>query len=162
SYSLPVSEFVACEAAGTLNEAKVRQSLQQVGLLERINAEARGIHTEYSKYFDESGIVLSGGQLQKLVIARMLYKGSTFLIMDEPSSALDPESEYEINREISKLLTGRTLVLISHRLSTTRDADNIILIESGKVREQGSHSDLLSRGGRYSELFSMQSGGYTD
>ncbi|MDR0935624.1 MAG: ABC transporter ATP-binding protein/permease [Oscillospiraceae bacterium] len=155
SYSLPVSEFVSCEAIGTLDEEKVKRSLEQVGLLDRINSEAKGIHTEYSKFFDETGIVLSGGQLQKLVIARMLYKGSAFLIMDEPSSALDPEAEYEINREISKLLAGRTLVLISHRLSTTRDADNIILIENGIVREQGSHNDLIQRNGRYAQLFQI-------
>ena len=90
----------------------------------------------------------------------MLYKNSSLLIMDEPSSALDPESEYEINRGIMRSLDGKTLILISHRLSTTRDAADIILIENGGVREHGRHDQLIALGGRYARLYGIQAEGY--
>lgn len=159
SYSLPIAQLISCAGSGTDDE-RVRACLEQVGLLETVEALPQGIHTEYGKTFDENGAVLSGGQLQKLIIARMLYKGSSLVIMDEPSSALDPESEYQLNRDIARAASDRTVLLISHRLSTTRDADKVILIENGVVSELGSHSELMSRGGRYAQLFTLQASGY--
>ena len=162
SYSLPISQLVSCTDHDHTDLEKVCACLEQVGLLDIIEALPQGVHTEYGKVFDENGVILSGGQLQKLVIARMLYKGSSLVIMDEPSSALDPESEYKLNRDISRAAADRTVLLISHRLSTTRDADNIILLEDGKIAESGIHTELLRRGGRYAHMFTLQASGYTD
>ncbi|MCL2226405.1 MAG: ABC transporter ATP-binding protein/permease [Oscillospiraceae bacterium] len=159
-YSLRISEFVSCCESGAIDEPKVRNALERVGLLDKVLEGSNGIHTEYTKLFDEDGLVFSGGQLQKLIIARMLYKDSAVVIMDEPSSALDPESEYEINRSIAHAAKDKTVVMISHRLSSTRDADSIVLIEGGAVQEQGTHEELLARGGRYASLFNMQASGY--
>ncbi|MDR1328541.1 MAG: ABC transporter ATP-binding protein/permease [Oscillospiraceae bacterium] len=161
SYSLPIDELVSCAQGDAIDAEKVADALKRVGLYDKV-MESGGIHTEYSKYFDENGVVFSGGQIQKLIIARMLYKGSNVLIMDEPSSALDPESEYEINRDIAQAAQGKTVIMISHRLSTTKDADKIILIEGGEVREQGSHAELMAKDGRYAHLFSIQASEYAE
>ena len=158
-YSLPISEFVSCLPRGEQDEGRIRDALARVGLLEPVEAGG-GIHTEYSKYFDENGLVFSGGQMQKLAIARMLYKDSSLLILDEPSSALDPESEYEINQMLARAAEHRTVLLISHRLSTTKDADKIILIEEGRVQEQGTHRELMEQNGRYAYLFNLQASEY--
>ncbi len=162
SYSLPISELVSCADRDYADVVKVRACLEQVGLLDIIESLPQGIHTEYGKVFDEHGAILSGGQLQKLIIARMLYKGSSLVVMDEPSAALDPESEYNLNRDIARAASDKTVLLISHRLSTTRDADNIILLEDGKIAEQGNHAQLMQRGNRYAQLFNLQASGYTD
>jgi ABC-type multidrug transport system fused ATPase/permease subunit len=159
SYSLPIDEFISCAEGENIDVEAVAAALKRVGLYDTV-MEKGGLNAELSKYFDENGIIFSGGQLQKLIIARMLYKNSGFLIMDEPSAALDPESEYNINRDIFNAANDRTLLMISHRLSTVRDADCIILIEDGTVKEQGAHNELLERGGRYAELFNMQASGY--
>jgi ATP-binding cassette subfamily B protein len=161
SYSLPIDELISCTQGDAIEEDKVIDALKRVGLYDKV-MESGGIHTEYSKYFDENGVVFSGGQIQKLIIARMLYKGSNVLIMDEPSSALDPESEYEINRDIARAAQGKTVIMISHRLSTTKDADKIILIEGGEVREQGGHAELMAKGGRYAHLFNIQASEYAE
>jgi ATP-binding cassette subfamily B protein len=159
SYSVPIDEFVACAEGEAVDTARVADALRRVGLYEKV-MESGGLHAEYSKFFDENGVVFSGGQLQKLAIARMLYKGGDLLIMDEPSSALDPESEYEINRDIAGAARDKTIILISHRLSATRDADKIVLIEDGEVRETGGHAALIAQSGRYAHLFRLQAGGY--
>ncbi len=160
SYCMPISELVSCAEGADIDEERVCNALDRVGLLDMVLSGEKGIHSEYGKMFDENGLIFSGGQLQKLIIARMLYKNSSLIIMDEPSSALDPESEYEINRSIMRSLEGKTMILISHRLSTTRDADDIILIEDGSVREHGSHDQLIALGGRYARLYGIQAEGY--
>lgn len=161
SYSMTIAELVSCVESERIEETKVIDALRRVGLIDEVQKNRKGIHAEYSKIFDENGLVFSGGQLQKLIIARMIYKGSDTLILDEPSRALDPESEYEINRDITQAARGKTLIIISHRLSTTKDADNIILIEDGTVREQGSHRELMAQNKRYAHLFTIQAKVYT-
>ena len=162
SYSLPISEMISCASGDDIDTERVYRVLKQVGLYDAISEYPDGINTEYSKMFNENGIVFSGGQLQKLMLARMLYKNSNVLIMDEPSASLDPESEYEINREISSISTGKTVFMISHRLSTTRDADSILLLENGTIIETGTHQQLIAKKGRYAHLFAIQSSGYYD
>ena len=158
-YALPVSEYVSCRPQGQQDEGRVREALARVGLLETVEA-AGGIHVEYSRRFTGNGLLLSGGQMQKLAIARMLYKDSSLLILDEPSSALDPDSEQAVHQTLARAAVGKTVLLISHRLSTTRDADRIVLLEGGCVLEMGTHAALLARDGRYAQLFRMQAAGY--
>lgn len=111
---------------------------------------------------DSCGVVLSTGQWQRLALARGLLRGKRdLLILDEPSSGLDPEAEYEIHSTLRQLRTTRTSVLISHRLSTVRDADLIVVLADGEVKEAGSHAELVTDAGRYARLFSLQAKGYT-
>jgi ABC-type multidrug transport system fused ATPase/permease subunit len=103
---------------------------------------------------------LSGGQRQRIAIARTLFRNPDVLIMDEPTSAIDAKAEYEIFKELEKVRQGKTTILISHRFSTVRKADTIIVLEKGCIIEQGSHAELMARQGTYFELFSKQAEGY--
>lgn len=111
----------------------------------------------------ETGVYLSGGQWQRIAVARgLVRKDRDLLILDEPSAGLDPEAEHAIQRALTQLRTGRTTLLISHRLSTVRDADRIVVLEAGKVAEEGTHQELLALLGRYAALFRLQASGYTE
>ncbi|QHW34860.1 ATP-binding cassette domain-containing protein [Paenibacillus rhizovicinus] len=104
--------------------------------------------------------LLSGGEAQKVAIARVLYKNCRIIVLDEPSSALDPISEYNMNEAILKEAGNKTVVFISHRLSTTRMADTIYMIEDGRIIEQGSHKDLMELNGKYAYMFNLQAERY--
>jgi subfamily B ATP-binding cassette protein MsbA len=104
----------------------------------------------------DRGLSLSGGQRQRLGIARAIIRKGPILILDEPTSALDAESELEVMGALERLMRGRTVIMIAHRLSTIRDADNIIVLKGGVVAEEGSHEQLLARGGVYADLHRAQ------
>ena len=106
------------------------------------------------------GVDLSGGEWQKIALARAYMKDAQLLILDEPTSALDARAEYEVFLRFADLTKGKSAVLISHRFSTVRMADRILVLESGELKEIGSHDELLARGGRYAELFHLQAQGY--
>lgn len=140
--------------------AGLDQALGMVGLrhvVERLPAQG---DSEYSREFNGDGVVFSGGQKQKLALARVLFSDKRMAILDEPSSALDPKAESAFNELVFHMLPERTIVIISHRLSTTRMADRIILIQNGKVAEDGSHKELMKNNGIYAKMFEMQSGRY--
>jgi ATP-binding cassette subfamily B protein len=107
-----------------------------------------------------SGIDLSGGEWQKIAIARAYMRDAQVLILDEPTAALDARSEFEVFRRFKELSHGKTAVLISHRFSSVRMADRIVVLGDGMVEAIGTHEDLLMRGGRYAELFELQAAGY--
>ena len=108
----------------------------------------------------EGGVDLSGGEWQKFALARAYMRDAQLLILDEPTATLDARAEYEVFQRFSELMRGRMAVLISHRFSTVRMADRILVLADGSIREQGSHEQLLSLGGRYAELFELQAAGY--
>jgi ATP-binding cassette subfamily B protein len=108
----------------------------------------------------EGGVDLSGGEWQKLALARAYMRDAQLLILDEPTATLDARAEYEVFQRFAELTEGRMAVLISHRFSTVRMADRILVLADGEIREQGSHEQLLSLGGRYAELFELQAAGY--
>lgn len=116
--------------------------------------------SDYSREFNSDGVVFSGGQKQKLALARVLLSNKRMAILDEPSSALDPKAESEFNELVFHMLPERTIVIISHRLSTTKMADRIILIQNGKVAEDGSHNELMKNNGIYAKMFETQSRRY--
>lgn len=116
--------------------------------------------SDYSREFNGDGVVLSGGQKQKLALARVLSGDKRMVILDEPSSALDPKAESDFNELVFNMLPERTIVIVSHRLSTTKMADRVILLQNGKVAENGSHSELMKNNGIYAKMFEMQSGRY--
>jgi ATP-binding cassette subfamily B protein len=107
-----------------------------------------------------NGVELSGGEWQKIALARAYMKNAQLLILDEPTAALDARAEYEVFQRFSELTKGKTAVLISHRFSTVRMADRILVLEKGELLEQGSHKELIRKNGRYAELFQLQAKGY--
>ncbi|MDW8467203.1 MAG: ATP-binding cassette domain-containing protein [Chloroherpetonaceae bacterium] len=107
-----------------------------------------------------NGVDLSGGEWQKIALARAYMRDAELYILDEPTAALDPEAEYEVFHHFVTLTQGKTAVLVAHRFSTVRMADTILVLEQGKLLEMGSHDELMRKGGRYAELFSLQARGY--
>ena len=143
-----------------IDETRVLNVLHKVGFDEMLQKLPLGIHTPLTKEFDDEGVNLSGGEAQKIAIARVLYSNAQVLILDEPSSALDPLSEYRLNETIRELASDKTVIFISHRLSTTRMADTIFMLENGTVIEHGSHDELMAQGGKYAEMFTLQAEKY--
>lgn len=120
------------------------------------------IETPLTTEFEKDGVNLSGGEAQKVAIARTLYRQQDIIIMDEPSSALDPLAEYRLNRELNEIAKDKTVVFISHRLSTVRDADCIYMMENGRIVESGTHEELLAVDGKYAAMWRIQAGLYRD
>src|SRR5439155_8176600 len=112
----------------------------------------------YDTLVGERGQTLSGGERQRIGIARAIVRGSPILILDEPTAALDAESEHVVIEALERAMDGRTVITIAHRLSTIRDADNIVVLKDGSVAEQGTHDELLALGGEYAELHRIQVG----
>jgi ATP-binding cassette subfamily B protein len=124
-----------------------------------IDSLPEGFEQMLGRRFD-GGVDLSAGQWQKIALARAYMRDAQVLILDEPTASLDARAEYEVFLRFSELTAGRMAVLISHRFSTVRMADRILVLEHGRIIEQGSHKQLLALGGRYSELFELQAAGY--
>lgn len=120
------------------------------------------IETPMTTEFEKDGVNLSGGEAQKVAIARTLYRKQNLIIMDEPSSALDPLSEYLLNQELNEIARDKTVIFISHRLSTTRDADCIYMMEHGRIIETGTHEELLRQNGKYAKMWNVQASLYRE
>lgn len=140
--------------------ADLDKALRMVGLRDVVERLPDQGDSDYSREFNGDGVVFSGGQKQKLALARVLLSDKRMVILDEPSSALDPKAESEFNELVFNMLPERTIIIISHRLSTTKMADRIILIQNGRVAEDGSHNELLKNHGIYAKMFEMQSRRY--
>jgi ATP-binding cassette subfamily B protein len=132
------------------------EALDKAGLKEKIENLPAGLDTVLTKEFDDNGLVLSGGERQKLVLARVFASSAPIIIFDEPTSALDPMAEYDINKKIIDLAKEKTVIMISHRLSTIVDAQTIYLLDGGKVLESGNHESLLRMKGKYFKMFETQ------
>lgn len=139
------------------NPEKLNSCIERSGLGDIINSLPNGAYTYISKEFSEDGSGFSGGEQQKMAIARALYKDSPVIILDEPTSAIDPIAEYEIYRKFHALVNGKTAIYISHRLSSTRFTDKILVLKDGRVAEYGSHKNLISLNhGIYKDMYEMQ------
>ena len=146
--------------AGAEDEKLVIEALQKVRLYDKVSALPKGIYSVLTKEFDGEGILFSGGELQKLSIARALAKNAPVLALDEPSSALDPLAEAELQTIVREVCRDKLVIVISHRLSMTKMADHILLLENGRIAEEGSHSSLLQLNGKYAELWYAQAQHY--
>ncbi len=155
-----VRENVALDAVDDSVDEGVRRALTDSGLMGRIDRFPKKLETELTNEFAKDGVNLSGGESQKLAIARVFYKDAGLLILDEPSSALDPIAEYQLNHTMLTATGDKTVIFISHRLSTTRKADRIIMLEDGRIAEQGTHDQLLALGGKYAKMWKVQAGAY--
>lgn len=139
---------------------QITAALTDAGFAQKLARLPDGLFTQVTTEFDKKGVDFSGGESQKVAISRAFYKKADILIMDEPSSALDPIAEYELNKAMESAAKGKTVFYISHRLSTTRDADRIIMLERGHIIEEGTHTELLARNGKYAEMWNAQAGKY--
>ncbi|MCI8696401.1 MAG: ABC transporter ATP-binding protein [Lachnospiraceae bacterium] len=162
AFSFPLADNVSCVDCGREDSERLRESLEKAGLWERVQALPKGAQTFMNKDLDEAGVALSGGEVQKLMLARALYKDAPMVILDEPTAALDPIAESEMYERYNELVQGRTAVFISHRLSSTRFCDRILFLENGRITEEGTHGELMQRGGAYAELFSVQARYYKE
>ena len=159
-FSFSLGENVASGADYDVD--KVMAALHQSGFGERLATMPEGIKTTLYKDFDENGIEVSGGEAQKIALARALYKDSPFIILDEPTAALDPIAEYEIYSKFNEIVGDKTTIYISHRLSSCRFCDKIAVFDKGELVQLGSHEELLAdQNGKYYELWTAQAQYYT-
>lgn len=157
-----VAENIAGADTQNINTEKVYDCLKKAGLYDKVMSLPEKENTRLVKSVFEDATELSGGQIQKLALARALYKNSSVLLLDEPTAALDPIAEQEMYLNYADFSKGRSSVFISHRLASTRFCDRIIMIENGSIIECGTHSQLMERDGKYAELFRLQSSYYND
>ncbi len=143
-----------------LDQEKANETLKKAAFWEKFETLPEGYATLLTKEFNDNGINLSGGEAQKIALARVLYSDAKILVLDEPSSALDPVAEYTLNKTVTELAADKTVIIISHRLSTTRFVDKIFMLEDGRVIEQGTHEQLLATNGKYAEMFRLQAEKY--
>jgi ATP-binding cassette subfamily B protein len=143
-----------------LEQSRAEKAVIEGGFIEKLTDLENGFETQVTKEFDNDGLLLSGGEAQKLVISRALYKNSPIIIMDEPSSALDPIAEYHLNQTMMTLDPDKTVIIISHRLSTTKLCDKIYMLEAGEIVEEGTHNELMEMNGKYAFMFNLQAEKY--
>ncbi|MFG1685645.1 ABC transporter ATP-binding protein [Nonomuraea sp. NPDC049269] len=171
TYELTAADNIALgDQAATQDQARVERAAQDAGVHDTVAALPYGYRTLLSRGFtldeegeEAEGVLLSGGQWQRVALARaFLRRDRDLMILDEPSSGLDPEAEYEVHSRLASLRSGRTSVVISHRLGAVRAADRIVVLADGVVTEEGTHAELLADGGTYARLFTRQATGYRD
>ena len=161
---LPVTieEIVAESVGGELDSGKVEECLKKAGLWDKISSLEQGAKTKYDKAFWDDGINLSGGEIQKLLLARALYRQSPIVILDEPTAALDPIAENRLYERYNEIMENKSTIFISHRLASTRFCSRIMLIDRGKILEEGTHEQLLKQKGMYYRLFETQAKYYLE
>ncbi len=145
-----------------MDEEKVIQCIERAGLGEKMAALPKGIQTFLVRDVYDDAVELSGGEMQRMMLARALYKNSPMIVLDEPTAALDPIAESNLYQKYQELMKNRVSVFISHRLASTRFCDRILLLGDGTIMEEGTHESLLNMGGRYAELFEVQSRYYKE
>ena len=155
-FAMPIYQNISFAEEDKTDMNKINEVLEQSGLSEKINSYEKGIHTNLLKIFDKEGIDLSGGEKQRLAMARALYKDGKVIILDEPSASLDMMYEDE------NMIHGKTAVFISHRLGSTRFCDKIAMFEDGTIVEEGTHEELMAKNGKYAYMFGIQSQYYDE
>ena len=158
---ITVAQTVAQRVDG-IDMDKVKACVTKAGLAEKIASLPQGYDTHLGKQVYLDGVELSGGQTQRLMLARALYKDGAFLVLDEPTAALDPIAESDIYQKYNEMTAGKSSVFISHRLASTRFCDRILFIQDGGIAEEGTHEELLQKGGAYAKLFNVQARYYQE
>ncbi|MGU8527572.1 ABC transporter ATP-binding protein [Clostridium perfringens] len=162
TFAFTVAENVSLESLEDVDREKVLQCIEKAGVGDKINSLQKGIDTSLLKILDGEGVELSGGENQKLALARALYKNGKIVILDEPTSALDAVAEYNIYKGFDELIGDKTAIYISHRLASTKFCDVIAFFENGEIVEYGTHEELLKKNGKYSDMFNIQAQYYKE
>ena len=157
-----VAENIACEKQEDIDEQKLRQAMRLADIEEKICSLPRKEKTSVTNFLDKDGVSFSGGELQRILLARALYKDAPLLLLDEPTSALDPLAETAVYEQYHRLSQGKTTIFISHRLASTKFCDRIIYYENGQVKEDGTHDELMKENGTYAGMFEIQSQYYNE
>jgi ABC-type multidrug transport system fused ATPase/permease subunit len=157
-----IAENVALKKKEEIDLARVADCLSAAGLREKVASLPYGMDTHMVKEVSDEAVEFSGGEKQRLILARALYKNAPVLVLDEPTAALDPIAESDMYQKYASFAKNRTSVFISHRLASTRFCDRILFIEDGKIVEDGTHDELMKRGGKYQEMFDIQSHYYRE
>ena len=162
TFAFTVAENVSLENLEDVDREKVLHCIEKAGVGDKINSLEKGIDTSLLKILDGEGVELSGGENQKLALARALYKNGKIVILDEPTSALDAVAEYNIYKGFDELIGDKTAIYISHRLASTKFCDVIAFFENGEIVEYGTHEELLKKNGKYSDMFNIQAQYYKE
>jgi len=158
-YDISLADNIAAGAGFTVGEDEIDQAIATVGLAGMADSLPEGKHTLLGKVHP-GGVELSGGQWQRIAIARIMVSRARLKILDEPTAALDPMAEFEMYEQFDKISRDATTIFISHRLASAKLADEIFVLENGSITEQGSHDSLMARGGQYAHMFESQRGWY--
>ena len=145
------------QSTENIDRDRIKDCIEKAGLTEKIDSLKAGMETHVGRSVYEDGMDLSGGETQRLMLARALYKGAPIMVLDEPTAALDPIAENDMYLKYNQMAAGCTSVYISHRLASTRFCDRIILLSDGGIAEEGTHDSLMAKGGKYAERFGIQS-----
>lgn len=159
-YGAALAENVKMDFVEDTDSEKILTALERADLVSKLEKLPDGINTELTREFSDNGTMLSGGEAQKAAIARMFMRDMPIAILDEPSSALDPIAEYRLNKSMLQNAEEQAVILISHRLSTTKDADRIILLRNGSIAESGTHAELIEKDGLYAQMWNVQAEKY--
>ena len=161
-FAFPMAENVSMQRPADTDKSLSEACLIQAGMQEKLDSLSDGVDTQLLKVIHDDGVDLSGGEKQKLALARALYKNAPVIILDEPTAALDALAEYRLYNSFNELIGNKSAVYISHRLSSTRFCDSIAMFKNGELVEYGTHDALLSAGGAYAEMFEIQAQYYKD
>ena len=156
AFSFPLADNVSCRPEAETDSGRLERSLRDAGLWERVMELPEKGKTSLNKDLDAAGVTLSGGEMQKLMLARALYKNAAVVILDEPTAALDPIAESGMYEKYYEMTKDKTSIFISHRLSSTKFCDRILFMENGRITEEGNHELLMERQGAYAEMFHTQ------
>lgn len=156
AFSFRLGDNVTCAVETDADKERLRASLQKAELWDKVQTLENRERTYMNTDIDVSGVRLSGGELQKLMLARALYKDAPVLILDEPTAALDPIAESRLYEKYYEMTREKTSIFISHRLSSTKFCDRILFMEDGRITEEGGHEELLARQGAYAAMFHTQ------
>lgn len=159
-FSMSVRDNVRLRPPREGDEERITDALRESGAWDKIEALPQGLDSTLTREFDDHGINLSGGEAQKVSLARVFAEDAPCIILDEPSSALDPIAEHKMFENMMRAARGRSVIFISHRLSSAVDADRIYLMEEGRITEVGTHHELMERGGKYADMFRLQAKNY--
>ena len=162
TFAFPIAENVSMKTAADTDKDKVAKVLEEAGLAEKIASLKHGIDTYITNIVEDDGIDLSGGEKQKLALARALYKGAQVVVLDEPTSALDAIAEQQLYERFDKMIGKKSAVYISHRLASTRFCDNIAMFKEGEMIEYGSFDELMDKNGEYANMFNIQAKYYNE
>lgn len=159
-FPFTLAENLTLQPEKAVDKERAISALKEAGIWETLQEKGIGLESRMTKYFLEEGIELSGGQMQRFMLARAIYKDAPVLLLDEPTAALDPIAESEVYDSYAEMAKKKTAIFISHRLASTRFSDRIVLIENGRIVESGTHEEMLLRQGTYAEMFALQASYY--